>query len=133
MCKNTNFLILVLLFTSFISQLRAQSPNEFFKAVGSSNLVLIESYLYDEVDLCIKDDQQLNNKGKAFARLKTFLASHIVEKVEPMHNGASKGKSSEYKVAKLTTKNGIYRLFVYSENTRGKTLVKEVRIEKFND
>ncbi len=120
------------LFTAVFSQLNAQTPSDFFKAVGASNFSLLESYLNEEVDVCINDDQQLNKKDKAIVRLKNFFAAHAVEKVEPLHTGSSRGKNSEYKVAKLITKNGVFRLFVYSENSGGKNSVKEVRIEKFN-
>jgi hypothetical protein len=120
------------LFTIGFHTLSGQSPSDFFKAVGASNYSLLESYLNDEVDVCINDDQQLNKKEKAIVRLKNFFSSHIVDKVEALHTGSSRGKNSEYKVAKLITKNGLFRLFVYSEHRGGKNSVKEVRIEKFN-
>jgi hypothetical protein len=132
MYKKFAFLLLVSFFSLSLTDLSSQTPSDFFKAVGAANYNLIESYLGNEVDVCINEDQQLNPKSKAYNRLKTFLSTNIVDKVEPLHTGSSKGKNSEYKVAKITTKKGIFRLFVYSETTTGKTFVKEVRIEKFN-
>ncbi len=126
------FFFAAFIFIVFNNRLLAQSPSDFFKAVGASNYSLLESYLNEEVDLCIVDDQQLNKKEKAIVRIKNFFNSHIVEKVEPLHTGSSRGKNSAYKMAKLVTKNGIFRLFVYSEQSGGKVSVKEVRIEKFN-
>jgi Domain of unknown function (DUF4783) len=131
MYKNYAFFA-AFLFAIFVNEVNAQSPSDFFKAVAVSNYSLLESYLDSEVDVCINDDQQLNKKEKAMVRLKNFLSSHQVDKVEPLHTGSSKGKNSEYKVAKLITKQGIFRLFVYSESNGGKISVKEVRIEKFN-
>ena len=123
--------IFVLLGLFFLQQFcLAQSPSDFFKAVGTSNYSLLESYLGTELDVCISEVQQVNKRSVAMNRLKTFLDANAVQKIEPLHNGSSKTNVSEYKLAKLHTNNGIFRLFVYSESEGGRTFVKEIRIEK---
>jgi hypothetical protein len=51
--------------------------------------------------------------------------------VEEVHQGTSKKANGIYKVAKLTTDKGVYRLFIYSETENKIQKVKEVRIDKF--
>lgn len=63
--------------------------------------------------------------------MKKFISAEDIKSVEEIHQGTSKQKSSGYKVAKLTTSKGVYRLFVYSENSGKSLRVKEVRVDKF--
>lgn len=111
--------------------LHAQSPSDFFKAFEKKDFVTIESYLAPEIDLCIKDLPEINLKSDALLRMKNFISAEDVKSVEEIHQGTSKLRSSGYKVAKLTTSKGVYRLFVYSENSGKSLRVKEVRVDKF--
>ena len=45
-----------------------------------------------------------------------------------MHGGKSAKNDSRYKVARLKTTNGVFRVFVYSEGNRK---IQEVRFDRF--
>ena len=109
-----------------------QSENNFFNALKNNDTASLEVYLQDQIDLCIIDNQQILNKSTAINKLSTFLSSHKITAIEVLHKGNSKDKSSQYKVAKLTTAGGPFRVFVYSTSQEmGPKTVKEIRIDKF--
>lgn len=110
----------------------SQSENSFFNALKNNDTAGLEMYLQDQIDLCIIDNQQILKKGIALDKLNTFLSSHKITAIEVLHKGNSKDKSSQYKVAKLTTSGGAFRVFVYSTSQEmGSKSVKEIRIDKF--
>jgi hypothetical protein len=51
--------------------------------------------------------------------------------MEAMHNGTSKDKTTQYKVVKMVSAQGTYRIFIYSEGEIRPQSVKEIRIDKF--
>lgn len=109
-----------------ISALAMGQAEAFFKAVQNRDISSITSLMMDEIELCIKDDQRIMSKDKAIKAIDGFLSSHMPSSVEPLHSGSS-GKGSKYKVAKMTTKDATYRVFVYMEGSK----IREVRFDNF--
>ena len=85
----------------------------------------------DNIDFCLFEDQQIMSKKAALNKFKTFLNSQKILSVDVIHKGTAKNKSSQYKVAKLTTSTDTFRVFVYSSGEIGNKTVKEIRIDKF--
>lgn len=102
----------------------------FFKAIQQIDMTTISSQMVDEVEICIKDDQRFMPRAKAVSSIKTFLDSVKPKSVEALHSGSS-GTGSKYKVAKMTTASGVFRVFVYMENVGGTSKIKEVRFDTF--
>jgi hypothetical protein len=123
--------IVVLFFLVMTIGLNAQSEASFFAALKNNDTNIMDSYLEDNIDFCLFEDQQIMSKGAALAKLKTFLGNQKITSVEVMHKGSSKDKSSRYKVAKITTNKDTFRLFVYASGEIGAKTVKEIRIDKF--
>lgn len=98
----------------------------FYKAVEKQDIESISKLLVDEVELCIKDDQRFMSQAEATKSIKAFLAKVGPKSVSPLHSGSS-GAGSKYKVAKMTTKEGVYRIFVYMEGNK----IQEVRFDTF--
>jgi len=98
----------------------------FYKAVEKQDIESITNLLTDEVELCIKDDQKFMSKTEATSTIKAFLAKVGPKSVAPLHSGSS-GAGSKYKVAKMMTEDGVYRIFVYMENNK----IEEVRFDTF--
>jgi Domain of unknown function (DUF4783) len=122
------FLVLAIFFSVAMS---GQSETAFFSALKSADVIAMEPYLEDVIDFCLFEDQQIMNKKAAMTKLKNFLSGHTIQSVEVMHKGASKDKSSQYKVAKITTSKNTFRVFVYAEGAIGTKTVKEIRIDNF--
>jgi len=91
----------------------------------------MEPYMEDNIDFCLFEDQQIMSKKAALSKFKSFLNNHKILSVEVIHKGTSKDKSSQYKVAKLTTSTDTFRVFVYASGEIGAKTVKEIRIDKF--
>src|SRR5690606_19125154 len=101
-----SFLIMVFGFMP----LNAQSPDDFFNAIKQSDYKLMQDYMADNINLCIIDDVQYNSKTQAISRIKGILSNNSVVSLSPIHVGAAKESKSTYKVAKLVTAKGAYRL-----------------------
>lgn len=112
-------------------QIFSQGEAAFFNAVTSVDMPSLENYLANRVELCIFENQQMLSKSVASEKLGSFLQDSKVKNVEVIHQGSSKDKTSNFKVAKLTTGKGVYRLFVYFTGTLSSNTIKEIRIDKF--
>lgn len=113
-----------------ISTIAFGQVEQFYKAVENQDMTSIASLLMDEVEVCVKDDQKIMTKAKALDKIKNFLASINPKSVTALHSGSS-GAGSKYKVAKLNSADGVYRIFVYMEKSAGKELIQEVRFDTF--
>ncbi len=120
-------LINLLLFT--VLSLSAQTEVDFLNALGKGNMENLDAYLSNNVNLCINDNQEKIQKSSAIKKIKAFLESKKVVKYKILHNGKSADKSSSYRVARIKTKAGTYRVFAYSEKKGSNSKVVEVRID----
>lgn len=98
----------------------------FYKAVEKQDIKSISKLLADEIEVCIKDDQRFMTKSEAKKTIRAFLKKIGPKSVAPLHSGSS-GAGSKYKVAKMNSRDGVYRIFVYMENNK----IQEVRFDTF--
>lgn len=91
----------------------------------------VEGFLQDRIEFCIYEDQQMLSKQAAIKKFKAFLDTNKPNQLEVIHQGASKDKSTQYKVVKMSTGQGVFRVFIYSEGDIKARSVKEIRIDKF--
>jgi hypothetical protein len=122
---------LILTLISISSFLSAQSESAFLASFKAGDTQALETYLTDNIDFCLFEDQQILAKKVAMTKLKTFLSGHKVSSIEVIHKGTSKDKTSQYKVAKVVTSKETFRLFVYGTGDFKAGTVKEIRIDKF--
>lgn len=123
--------LIFVLFLMSSGSIFSQSDASFFTALKNSDIATLDSYLEDNIDFCLFEDQQIMSKSAALNKLKAFLSNHKISAVEVIHKGSSKDKSSRYKVAKITTSKDTFRVFVYASGEIGAKTVKEIRIDKF--
>jgi hypothetical protein len=109
----------------------SQSEAAFFNALKAADITTMDGYLQPSIDFCIFEDQQVMPKKDALVKLRTFLANHKITSVEVIHKGVSKDKTSQYKVAKVTTTKEVFRVFVYGNGEIKPNSIKEIRIDKF--
>jgi len=107
----------------------AQTEVDFLNDLGKGNMENLDTYLSSSVNLCINDNQEKIDRSSAINKIKAFLKTKKVTKYKILHNGKSADKNSSYRVARLKTKDGTYRIFAYSENSGGASKVVEVRID----
>lgn len=129
-CKNLSMkTVLINIFLLAAVTISAQTEVDFLNALGKGNTENLDSYLSTDINLCINDKQEKINKSVAIKKIKAFLESKKVIKYKILHNGKSADKNSSYRVARIKTQDGTYRVFAYSESTGGKSKVVEVRID----
>lgn len=107
----------------------AQTEVDFLSAVGKKDFTNIESYLSSNVTFCVNDKQNKIKRSTAVSQLKEFMDSKKIVKFKILHNGKSSDESSSYRVARMKTQDGTYRIFAYSEVIGGSSKVIEIRID----
>lgn len=122
---------LIGLFLFVTVQMQGQGDMTFFNAIKNNDMATVGNYFQDQIDFCIFDNQESISKKEALSRLNTFISKHKAQSIEVIHQGTSKGKTTQFKVAKLTTDKETYRIFVYTTSDFGNKSVKEIRIDKF--
>lgn len=122
-------IILLLLSLGLVSA-SAQSELAFLEAFGTKDISTVSNLLNDKLTVCVSDNVVEVNRDEALRILKKFLAENTITKKKLLHNGKSSDKGSSYKVARITTDSGTYRVFAYSESGTGKSVIKEIRIDK---
>jgi hypothetical protein len=133
MGKNKIKLGFIIILLSFQFNIFCQDYNAVFDAIKTNKVNVLQSNLDAQVDLCILDDQKFMQQSNALLKLKNFFEKNPIVSLEPLHLGNSKNKNASYRLAKITTKGNIYRLFIFFEKVNTKYLVSEIRIEDFNE
>ena len=110
--------------------LQAQE-SAFFKAMKKNDFSEVNVSMARRVELCIMDNQELYSKKETVKRIKSWLSAKNVTGLSEVHNGSSENKKSHYKVAKVTTDDGDYRLFVYVHIRKGQHFIKKIQIDRF--
>jgi hypothetical protein len=105
--------------------------NQFFKAFKLNDFSQVESFLDKRIDLGIYDDQHLLPKSEAIQKISNWINNNKVKSLIEIHSGQSSDKKSHYRVAQLSTDEGIFRVFVYVTEKQGKNVIKKVQIDRF--
>ena len=121
--------VLINVFLLAAVTLSAQTEVDFLNALGNGKTGNLESYLSTNVNLCINDEQEKVDRASAIAKIRNFLKSKKIVRYKILHRGKSADKNSSYRVARIKTRVGTYRVFAYSELRKGKSKVVEVRID----
>lgn len=120
---------LTILFLLLSLSAYGQTVDQFFAAVGKADTEAMAEHLEADVELCITDNTNFLTKAEALKAIGGFLSQNKPTKVTPMHGGSNAKRDSKYKVAKLDTDQGVFRIFVYLE---GGQKIQEVRFDKFD-
>lgn len=122
------FTILFLLLMA--NSLFSQSKSQVFEAIRKSDLIALSDMFDKKIEYCFNDQIEFLDKPAALKAVKAFLERNIPKTVTPMHQGTSKSEDSNFAIATMETTNGRkFRIYVYAENSGGKLLVQELRID----
>ena len=99
------------------------------KAFEDEDAALFSSLFDSQVDMFVMNKENTYSKADAVKLMESFFKVHKVHSFERMHSGSSRGQSSNYEIAHLNTDKGAYRVYLYYENSSGKKLISELRIE----
>lgn len=121
----------IILALLIVGSVQAQNTDKFFNALSQTDLSPVKNMLSESVQLCIYEDQEFVSKSEAVQKVSAYLKSINPQSVNIIHKGTSKGKGSNYTVAKLKTSEGEIRVFVYFEEKSSNKTIKEIRFDKF--
>ena len=123
---------LYLIITTLLLSVNMNAQEEkFFAAMESSDITKIIDLMDSRVELCINDSQELYTKREAIRRIQAWLGEVKPKSLTPLHGGESLNNKSHYKVGKLTTASGIFRVFVYIEDISNNPRIKKIQIDNF--
>ena len=105
--------------------------NQFFDAMRTGSITGISQYLDNKVEVSIIDDHNMYTRNQAVQKINYWLNKSNPSSVQNLHGGESNDNSSFYHVAKLTTKSGHYRVFVYFERGGNSAIIKKIQIDPF--
>jgi hypothetical protein len=69
-------------------------------------------------------------REKATTLMKDFFAKNKPKGFSQMHQGASKGKDTQYTIGEMPTVSGNYRVYLYMKVVNDNYLIQEIRIGK---
>ena len=120
------FAILFFLVNSIFSQ----SKNQIFEAIRKSDLNALSELFDKKIEYCFDGQIEFLDKTAALKAVKAFLDRNVPKSMTPMHQGSSKSEDSNFAIAIMESNNGRkYRIYVYAENSGGKLLIQELRID----
>jgi len=127
---NMKRLLTILTFAIALGSATGQSEVKFLNIFGEGDLATATDLLAGSIRLCIEDEVSEVSRSKALNELNAFLKEHTILKKKILHNGKSTDADSSYKVARIKTEEGTYRVFAYSEKNGSVSEIKEIRIDK---
>ncbi len=111
--------------------LHAQSKNVAFQAFGKGDVETLSSLFDQDIELCFNGKIEIVDRQGATKALRAFFEKNTPKGITPMHKGTSKDNDSQYNIGLLSTQSGqVYRVYIYAELVNGKSLIKEIRIDK---
>lgn len=104
---------------------------QFFNAMRTNNFSEVDIYFGKRVDLCIFESQDLYLKNEAIKKISNWIKEKKVNSISEVHSGQSGDNKSQYRVAQITTNDGLFRVFVYVSDENGKKMIKKIQIDRF--
>ncbi|MBK6545327.1 MAG: DUF4783 domain-containing protein [Saprospiraceae bacterium] len=116
----------------FLSQIvSAQTKSTVFEAIRKTDMTVLGELFDRKIEYCFDNQIEILEKSAALKAVKAFLDRNVPKSMTPMHKGSSKAEDSNFAIAILETTTGKkFRIYVYAENSGGKLLVQELRIDK---
>lgn len=116
-------------------QLHAQSDEDKIerkvtRAIEAGNASRLSEHFTNKVDLSTPGTDDVFSKAQAEQILKEFFQEHPPEELILEHQGTSKLKD-RYRIGKLVTENGEYRLTYFMKKVDEGSLIKKLRIEPY--
>jgi hypothetical protein len=122
-----SFLLVISLITNFAY---TQSRSQIFESIRASDMHRLSELFDKNIEYCFNDQIQFLDKASAVKAVKAFLDVNVPKSVTPIHKGESKSEDSNFSIATMEAMNGKkFRIYVYTETSAGKALIKELRID----
>lgn len=122
--KTVSFFSLLVLFQL---SLFSQNQQEIHNSFEQGNVELLSSFLDNNVDLTVLNDEGIYSKAQAKVILKTFFSSNSPGTFTMQHQGGN--EQASYIIGTLRANNTNYRVYYLSKKDENKTVIQKLRIE----
>jgi Domain of unknown function (DUF4783) len=128
--KKLRIIYLLLFFVTITTIVKAQKDitPDVIRLLKSGNSAELSGYFIPNIDLTVLENDDIYSKEQASQILKKFFEAHKPKNFVIEHEGKSKLDDS-YRIGKLTTEKGDYRVTFFLKKIGDKILIKQIRIE----
>lgn len=128
------YIILIFTFSALIfSNAKSEiSPNFALiaAAISNGNADALSKYFDADVEIAIFDKEESYPKDVAATVMKDFFTKNKPKSFTQVHQGASKGKDTQYSIGEISTATGNYRIYLYMKIVNDLYIIQEIRISK---
>lgn len=127
-------IIFILFFTpifwSFTSDPIAPNFSPIATAISSGNADALSKFFDTDVEISIFEKEDSYERNQAAGLMKDFFTKNKPKSFSQLHQGASKGKDTQYTIGEMQTSSGNYRIYLYMKITNDSYVIQEIRIGK---
>ncbi len=98
-------------------------------ALSNGDVETLSKYFADNVEISIKDNEQLYPKAKATEVLRNFFNANKPKSFQQVHEGTSRESSDRYCIGNLSASNGTYRVYLYLKAAGNTLKIQEIRFD----
>lgn len=126
-------LILVFSVISFLYSFTepiAPSFNPIAVAMSTGNADALSKFFDSDVEISIADKEEIYEKSTAKTVVSDFFSKNKPKSFNQVHQGASKGKDTQYCIGEMPTAGGNYRVYLYMKVSGDQYIIQEMRFDK---
>ena len=124
--KNLFFLILF----SILSTAATAQFSGITNAISNKDAAALSNFFDANVEITTPDEDDTFAKTEAIKVMQSFFTKYSVSSFSLEHQGASKGKASEYAIGNMVASGKHFRVFIYISENAGKTVIQQIQFEQ---
>ncbi len=111
---------------------KEKTTDQIVKLIEAGNTTQLVEHFIPNIDLTVLDTDDIFSRDQAEQILKKFFKKHKPRSLELEHKGTSR-LDDKYRIGKLITDNGSYRLTFFLKKVDESLYIKQLRIEPYED
>ena len=131
MSKTIKQIFISFLFISLLAAsvpVQAQIPENLILSLNSGNAKTLAGFFNQNVELVIGDNDNVYSKAQAQQIVANFFKENQPDRFAIIHEGGKEG--AKYVIGNLTTLKGNYRVYFLLKESKSKSYIHQLRIEK---
>ncbi len=130
--KNIIAYLFIIFILSVTSLIEAQNvfPSEVKQAIISGNSQHLADFFNQNIELLIKNKEDVYSKAQAEHIMKDFFSKNIPDDFIIEIDDQSDGV--HYLIGNMTTSGGKFRVYLVYQNIKGKSLINRLNISEYN-
>lgn len=123
-------LLLTPLIWSFTTDPVAPNFSPIATAISTGNADALSKFFDADVEISLFEKEDTYEREQAAGLMKDFFAKNKPKSFSQLHQGASKGKDTQYTIGEVQTTSGNYRVYLYMKVANDTYVIQEIRIGK---